>query len=158
MAKQSKAEDASNAITSLELALFCRQVGTMLLAGVDVLRALRVAGEQTESRRLESVAQRIARDNPGLMRDGSFYADVALERAATFDPRLSALVQLTLASPRLKGTFHDGEFDTWPGNLIFGMTGLLGHGWRVEASFQEDIPASSPAADFTVVLGVRRRW
>jgi hypothetical protein len=62
MAKLSKAEDASNVITSLELALFCRQVGTMLLAGVDVLRALRVAGEQTESRRLESVAQRIARD------------------------------------------------------------------------------------------------
>jgi len=62
MAKRIKPQDASNAITSLELALFCRQVGTMLLAGVDVLRALRVAGEQTESRRLESVAQRIGRD------------------------------------------------------------------------------------------------
>src|SRR5213594_2499028 len=62
MAKRTKAESASNVITSLELALFCRQVGTMLLAGVDVLRALRVAGEQTESRRLESVAQRIGRD------------------------------------------------------------------------------------------------
>jgi hypothetical protein len=62
MAKRSKPENAANAITSTELALFCRQVGTMLLAGVDVLRALRVAGEQTESRRLESVAQRIGRD------------------------------------------------------------------------------------------------
>src|SRR5260370_10563663 len=34
----------------------------MLLAGVDVLRALRVAGDQTESVRLRSVAQRIGQD------------------------------------------------------------------------------------------------
>jgi hypothetical protein len=62
MAKRTKLEDPAIAITSGELALFCRQVGTMLLAGVDVLRALKVAGEQTESARLRSVAQRIGRD------------------------------------------------------------------------------------------------
>jgi type II secretion system (T2SS) protein F/ClpX C4-type zinc finger protein len=62
MAKRTRPEDAAVAITSGELALFCRQVGTMLLAGVDVLRALRVAGDQTESVRLRSVAQRIGRD------------------------------------------------------------------------------------------------
>jgi hypothetical protein len=62
MAKRVRPEDAAVAITSVELALFCRQVGTMLLAGVDVLRALKVAGEQTESVRLRSVAQRIGRD------------------------------------------------------------------------------------------------
>ena len=62
MAKRSKPEDAAVAITSVELALFCRQVGTMLLAGVDMLRALRVAGEQTDTARLRSVAQRIGRD------------------------------------------------------------------------------------------------
>jgi len=62
MAKLSKPKDAAISITSGELALFCRQIGTMLLAGVDVLRALRVAGEQTESVRLRSVAQRIGRD------------------------------------------------------------------------------------------------
>src|SRR5438445_580579 len=62
MAKLSKPKDAAVSITSGELALFCRQIGTMLLAGVDVLRALRVAGEQTESVRLRSVAQRIGRD------------------------------------------------------------------------------------------------
>src|SRR5712691_5490834 len=62
MAKRSKPEDPAVAITSGELALFCRQVGTMLLAGVDMLRALRVAGEQADSVRLRSVAQRIGRD------------------------------------------------------------------------------------------------
>jgi len=62
MAKRSKPEDTAVAITSGELALFCRQLGTMLLAGVDVLRALRVAGEQTDTARLQSVAQRIGRD------------------------------------------------------------------------------------------------
>ncbi len=62
MAKAKKPEDAASAITSGQLALFCRQVGTMLLAGVDVLRALKIAGEQTDSIRLRSVAQRIARD------------------------------------------------------------------------------------------------
>lgn len=62
MAKRSKSEDAAVAITSVELALFCRQVGTMLLAGVDVLRALRVAGDQTDKMRLRSVAQRIGQD------------------------------------------------------------------------------------------------
>jgi hypothetical protein len=62
MAKRIRPDDPAVAITSVELALFCRQVGTMLLAGVDMLRALRVAGEQADSVRLRSVAQRIGRD------------------------------------------------------------------------------------------------
>src|SRR5436309_1694104 len=62
MAKLSKPKDAAVSITSGELALFCRQIGTMLVAGVDMLRALRVAGEQTDSVRMRSVAQRIGRD------------------------------------------------------------------------------------------------
>ena len=63
----------------------------------------------------------------------------------------------TYASPLMKG-FGDSEIDGGTGNLVFGMTGGLGDRWRMEASFQEDIPASSPAADFTLVLGVRRTW
>jgi hypothetical protein len=62
MAKQIMADDAAAAITSGELALFCRQLGAMLLAGVDMLRALKVAAEQTDSARLRSVAQRISQD------------------------------------------------------------------------------------------------
>jgi len=62
MAKRNKLEEPAAPITSGELALFCRQVGAMLLAGVDVLRALNVAGEQTDSARLKSVAQRVSRD------------------------------------------------------------------------------------------------
>jgi hypothetical protein len=62
MAKRSKLDEPAAAITSGEMALFCRQLGAMMLAGVDVLRALKVAGEQTDSARLRSVAQRIGRD------------------------------------------------------------------------------------------------
>ena len=62
MAKRGKLEEPAVAITSSELALFCRQLGAMMLAGVDVLRALNVAAEQTDSLRLRSVAQRIGQD------------------------------------------------------------------------------------------------
>ena len=62
MAKPSTLDEPAAPITSGELALFCRQLGAMLLAGVDVLRALNVAAEQTDSARLRSVVQRIARD------------------------------------------------------------------------------------------------
>jgi hypothetical protein len=62
MAKRSQLDERGESITSTVLALFCRQVGTMLLAGVDVLRALKVAGEQTDNARLRSVSQRIGRD------------------------------------------------------------------------------------------------
>ena len=43
-------------------------------------------------------------------------------------------------------------------NLVFGATGRVGESWRWDASFQEDIPADTPAVDFTIGLRVSRSW
>jgi hypothetical protein len=90
-----------------------------------------------------------------MLRHGSFFADVAVER--TLAPWVSGIAQLSLASPRLKG-FDDPELDGWPVNLVFGMAGRLGDGWRWDVSFQEDIPPNTPAVDFTLGIGIRRSW
>jgi hypothetical protein len=53
---------AGKPITAPELAVFCRQVGAMLVAGVDILRALQVAADQSGSERLQRVAAHLRRD------------------------------------------------------------------------------------------------
>lgn len=98
---------------------------------------------------------RAARDFDGLLRRQSFFMDLAVERNLT--PWLSGLAQLAVASPRLQG-FGDPELDGWPVNLVFGLAGEVGDGWRVDVSFQEDIPPNTPAVDFTLGVGIRKAW
>ena len=100
---------------------------------------------------------REAQDFDGLLRGGSFFADLALERSHTFSPRMSAVAQISLESPRLQG-FDAPEIDGWPVNFVVGMTGQLGERWSMDVSFSEDIPPESPAADFTLGIGLRRTW
>ena len=98
---------------------------------------------------------RAAQDFDGLLRSGAFFADVAIERYLA--PWMSGVAQLSLESPRLQG-FDDPELDGWPINLVFGLTGQIGESWRMDLSFQEDTPAESPAADFTLGIGISRSW
>ncbi|GMV05490.1 MAG: hypothetical protein AMXMBFR53_17680 [Gemmatimonadota bacterium] len=98
---------------------------------------------------------RAAEDFDGLLRGGAFFMDLAVER--NLASWVSGVVQLSVASPRLQG-FRDPELDGWPVNLVFGATGEVGDGWRVDVSFQEDIPANTPAVDFTLGVGIRRAW
>lgn len=98
---------------------------------------------------------RAAQDFDGLLRRAAFFADVAVER--NLAPWVSGVAQLSLASPRLQG-FDDPEVDGWPVNLVFGLTGEVGDGWRVDVSFQEDILPNTPAVDFTLGIGVRKSW
>jgi hypothetical protein len=95
---------------------------------------------------------RAAQDFAGLLRPAAFFADLAVER--NLASWVSGVVQLSLESPRLQG-FHDAEVDGWPVNLLFGVTGEVAR-WRFDVGFQEDIPAKSPAVDFTLGIGVRR--
>jgi hypothetical protein len=104
---------------------------------------------------LGGATARAARDYDGMLRRGSFFADVAVER--NLAPWVSGVAQLSVASPRLQG-FDDPELDGWPVNLVFGAAGRLGDGWRWDVSFQEDIPPNTPAVDFTLGIGVRRSW
>ncbi len=98
---------------------------------------------------------RVARDYGGMLRSSSWFADLAIERnlASSF----SAIVQYSLATPRLQG-MGDPELDGWPGNLLFGVAGAFRDAWRWDVSFQEDIPVQSPSVDFTLGIAVRRRW
>jgi len=96
-----------------------------------------------------------ARNHGGILRDGSFFAELAVER--NLAPWVSGVAQLSLASPRLRG-FSDPELDGWPVNLVFGAAGRLGDGWRWDVSFQEDIPPNTPAVDFTLGVGIRKSW
>jgi hypothetical protein len=83
------------------------------------------------------------------------FAGLALERPLT--DRLAAVAQLQLASPLLRG-FDHRELD-WPANnLVLGLAGAWGQGWTWDASFQEDLPADTPAVDFTVSLRLSRSW
>lgn len=98
---------------------------------------------------------RAAQDFDGLLRRGAFFVDLAVER--NLAPWVSGVAQVSVASPRLQG-FADPELDGWPINLVFGVTGQVADGWRVDVSFQEDIPPNTPAVDFTLGIGVRRSW
>jgi hypothetical protein len=98
---------------------------------------------------------RAAQDYDGLLRSSAFFADVALERS--FSPSVSGVAQVSLESPRLQG-FDNPELDGWPVNLVFGLNGQIAEHWRMDVSFQEDIPARTPAADFTLTIGLRRSW
>jgi hypothetical protein len=98
---------------------------------------------------------RAANDYGGLLRTSSAFMDLALER--NLNPGLSAVAQLSMATPALQG-FGDPELDGWPVNLVLGLAGRLKEGWGFDVSLQEDIPTDTPAVDFTLGIGVRRSW
>jgi hypothetical protein len=90
-----------------------------------------------------------------LLRSWNGFFGLAVERALA--SRVSAVAQYQLASPVLRG-FHHRELD-WPSsNLVLGLAGRWGGGWSWDASFQEDVPADTPAIVFTVSLRVSRAW
>jgi hypothetical protein len=100
----------------------------------------------------------LVRASPALdpvLRNASGFLGMAVERALSGS--VSAVVQYQLATPLLSGFGHR-ELD-WPSsNLVLGAAGRWGEGWSWDASFQEDIPADTPAIDFTLGLRVSRRW
>jgi hypothetical protein len=90
-----------------------------------------------------------------VLRDANGFLGIAVER--TLGSSVSAVVQYQLATPMLMG-FEHRELD-WPSsNLVLGAAGRWGEDWSWDASFQEDLPADTPAIDFTLGLRVSRRW
>jgi hypothetical protein len=98
---------------------------------------------------------RVAHDYGGLLRSSSWFADLGVERNLTSS--FSAIAQYSLANARLRG-IGDPELDGFVGNFVFGAAGSFEQAWRWEVSFQEDIPPQSPSVDFTLGIGIRRRW
>ena len=101
------------------------------------------------------VLVRAAPELDPVLRDAVGYFGLAVERA--IGRSVSAIVQYQVGTPMLRGFGHR-ELD-WPAsNLLVGAAGTWGDSWRWNASFQEDVPADTPAIDFTLALSVSRRW
>lgn len=98
---------------------------------------------------------RASRDAADLLRPFGVFADVALERR--LGRRASGVAQLSAETPRFRG-FDDPTLDGWPVNLAVGVTGRVRRDWFMEVSLKEDVLPDTPAADFTVGVGIRRRW
>ncbi len=90
-----------------------------------------------------------------VLRERSVFLAVALERS--LGGSLAALAQLQMQSAALR-SFDHRELDRAPTNILVGLAGRVGEDWTWDASFQEDVPADTPAVDFTLTLRVSRRW
>jgi hypothetical protein len=90
-----------------------------------------------------------------ILRDGALWLTAAGEYP--FNERLSGVLQYSIASPTTVG-FEHREIDSPSMNVIFGLAGRAGRSWRWDLSFQEDVPADTPAIDFTLGVRVSRSW
>jgi len=90
-----------------------------------------------------------------VLRDRQWVGMLGVERPLR--PGLSAVAQLT-GSTQLLRDFGDHDVDGALTNLIFGLAGRTGGGWRWEAGMQEDVPPRGPSNDFAVQLSLGRVW
>ena len=90
-----------------------------------------------------------------IVRAASFSFSVALERS--FGSALAGVFQYQIAPPVLRGFGHR-ELDGVASNVVFGLAGRWGEGWSWDVGFQEDVPADTPAIDFTLGVRVSRSW
>jgi hypothetical protein len=105
-------------VTPQELATFMRQLGAMLDAGVEVLRALRVATQQSGSPTLAAASQDVAR----LLGDGQEFHQALLTHPELFDPFCIEMAR-------------QGEHDGTLGRALLAVSDYLDH-----------MPAPVPAA------------
>jgi len=97
----------------------------------------------------------VSKVDPDLFRDRAYHGLLGIERS--FGPAWSAAGQYQVSTPVLSNFGHR-ELDAPSANLTVGVLGRLGDAWRWNLSLQEDLPAGTPAADFTLALGLNRRW
>lgn len=104
---------------------------------------------------LGASVHRVPPELVGIMQGGGGFLTVAVERS--LGSSLAAIAQLEAQTAAL-GTFNHRELDQAATNLVLGLAGVMGESWSWNASFQEDVPADTPAVDFTITLAVRRSW
>jgi len=130
-------------------------VGTERADGALLALARVPAGAWYLHGMLGAGAVRASPELDGVLRSWSGFFGVAVERS--LGAHVAAVAQVQLASPLLAG-FDHRELD-WPAsNLVLGLAGAWREGWSWDASFQEDVPADTPAIDFTLSVRVSRRW
>lgn len=69
---------------------------------------------------------------------------------------VSGVVQWGMSAARLDG-FEGNQVDGLHTHLVAGLRGQAG-AWGWQAAFQEDLPVLGSSADFSLQLGVSRRW
>lgn len=89
-----------------------------------------------------------------ILRDATAFLTLALERSFG---AASAVVQYQVQSPVLE-SFDHRELERPPANIVVGASGRVGSSWGWDVSFQEDLPADTPAIDFTLGARVSRVW
>jgi len=97
----------------------------------------------------------VSRHLAPVLRGHSRFLSLAVERS--LGGSLAALAQFQMQSAALH-SFDHRELDRSPTNLLLGLAGRLGASWSWDAAFQEDLPADTPAVDFTVTLRVSRSF
>ena len=98
---------------------------------------------------------RTAPELAGVVRDGSAFFAVAFERS--LGSSISGVLQYQVSTPLLYGFGHR-ELDGVASNIVFGLAGRWGEAWSWDVGFQEDLPADTPAVDFTLGMRVSRAW
>lgn len=124
-------------------------------AGVSLLGRLSGARWHGHAMLGATTVRAVSRDVDSAFRGRAYHGMVAVERR--LGDGLSAVVQYQVSSPVLR-SFSERELDGPSANFGFGVVGLIGERWRWDVSFQEDLPADTPAADFTLGLRLSRSW
>ena len=99
-----------------------------------------------------------ARASPELdtvVRGGAAFFSIAVERS--LGTSVAGVLQYQISSPLLHG-FRHRELDGVASNIVVGLAGRWGEAWSWDVGFQEDLPADTPAVDFTLGVRVSRTW
>jgi type IV pilus assembly protein PilC len=91
-----------NRLNTDDLALFCRQLATLLNAGVTLLRSLSIVLKQTDSRSLYQTIDRIRAD----VEEGHSLRDAVVKHPKIFSPLWVSLIETGEASGQLAATFE----------------------------------------------------
>lgn len=91
----------------------------------------------------------------GVLKSHTRFLAMGVERS--LGSSVAALAQIHVQSAALR-SFDHRELDRAPTNLVLGLAGRVGDSWTWDASFQEDIPADTPAVDFTITLRLGRTF
>ena len=90
-----------------------------------------------------------------LMRDGTWFVYLGLERP--FNDAISGVIEYVESKPVMEDV-GDGDVDGAITNVVFGVVGRAGTGWRWEVALQEDVPPRGPSLDFQFQVALSKTW
>jgi hypothetical protein len=90
-----------------------------------------------------------------LMRDGTWFFYFGMERP--FSDHVSWVVEYVESKPIMED-FGDSDVDGAITNVILGVVGQFGAGWKWEVAMQEDWPPRGPSLDFQFQVGLSKTW